>query len=249
MLELGNSIISVANIPTQRAAWTPSSIAGASWYDISDASSVLVERTGASATTVASVDGPVGTILDKSVNGKHFIAPSDGARPVLRVVSGKRAVQGDGAALWMQTSPALDLTQTWSHVGAWTATTTGHYAFGKSASSGGRAGLLYNGTVWTWRNAADSAHAALTSSSPAVAHVITLEKSSVLAARYNGVSQVAGFAPWDDTASSQRLAIMSARSDIVSSAFAGYFYGGLWVAAPLTAAERTLAEIWAGRLI
>jgi len=229
--------------------WTPAAISGASYYDVSNASSVLVERTGASATTQSSTDGPVGTLLDLSGNGRHLIAPSDAARPVLRVVSGKRALQGDDTTLWMQSTPAFDLTSTWSHVGAWKATSSGRYGFGKSATGSGRAGLLYNVSVWGWRNAADSAHSPLTTSSPASAHVLTIEKASVLAARFNGVSEVAGFAPYDDSASSQRLVLFSARSDFASAAWGGYFYGGVWVAGALSEADRASAERWAGALV
>lgn len=53
-------------------------------YDISDLSTLFVERTGASASTPASVDGVVGTVLDLSGNGNHAVAPSDEARPILR---------------------------------------------------------------------------------------------------------------------------------------------------------------------
>lgn len=48
-------------------------------------SSVLVEISGA--TTVASVDGPVGTILDLT-GGRHLTAPTDADRPTLRESGG-----------------------------------------------------------------------------------------------------------------------------------------------------------------
>jgi hypothetical protein len=53
-------------------------------YDISNLSTLFVERTGAAATTPASIDGPVGTVLDLSGNGCHRVAPSDAARAILR---------------------------------------------------------------------------------------------------------------------------------------------------------------------
>jgi hypothetical protein len=42
------------------------------------------ERTGAAATTPSMVGDPVGTIIDKSGNGRHRVASADAARPILR---------------------------------------------------------------------------------------------------------------------------------------------------------------------
>ena len=53
--------------------------------DISDLSKMFQERTGASATTPAVVDGPVGTIASQ-VNGHYAVVPTaDGRRPTLRL--------------------------------------------------------------------------------------------------------------------------------------------------------------------
>ena len=69
-------------------AWHPSSLfensEDGAVYDVSLASSLFQERTGASATTPAGVGDPVGTILDQSGNGNHAVAPSDAARPLLQ---------------------------------------------------------------------------------------------------------------------------------------------------------------------
>src|SRR5690606_34059523 len=65
-------------------------------YDISDLSSLFVERTGASASTPASIDGVVGTVLDLSGNGYHLTASSDAARPLLRQSGGLYSVEFDG---------------------------------------------------------------------------------------------------------------------------------------------------------
>lgn len=58
--------------------------AGGAWLDPSDLTTLFQERTGASATTASGVGDPVGTVLDKSGNSNHGIAPSDDARPVLQ---------------------------------------------------------------------------------------------------------------------------------------------------------------------
>lgn len=62
-------------------------------YDPSDSSTCFQERTGASATTPAGADDPVGTILDLSGNGNHRTAPSDAARPIRRT---------DGTYWWLE---------------------------------------------------------------------------------------------------------------------------------------------------
>ena len=64
--------------------WTPPLVEGLTvWLDPSDISTLFQERTGASASTPATLGDPVGTVLDKSGNGNHATAPSDGARPTL----------------------------------------------------------------------------------------------------------------------------------------------------------------------
>ena len=64
--------------------WNPKQVSNLiTWLDPSDRQTLFQERTGASATTICSLGDPVGTILDKSGNGNHATAPSDGARPTL----------------------------------------------------------------------------------------------------------------------------------------------------------------------
>lgn len=75
-------------------------------WDISVLSSLYVERTGGG-TTPASVDGVVGTIRDLSGNGNHMIAPSDGARAVLRQSGGISYLEADGVDDRYATSQAL----------------------------------------------------------------------------------------------------------------------------------------------
>lgn len=67
------------------------------WYDPSDLTTVFQERTGASATTPSVADGVVGTILDKSGNGNHWVAPSDAARPLLKTSGGLYWLEFDGS--------------------------------------------------------------------------------------------------------------------------------------------------------
>lgn len=78
-------------------------------YDISDLSTLFVERTGASASTPASVNGVVGTVLDLSGNGNHATAPSDAARPILRESNGLYWLEGDGVDDLLQTGPTFQV--------------------------------------------------------------------------------------------------------------------------------------------
>lgn len=65
-------------------------------FDISQLNTLFEERTGASATTPASVDGVVGTI--KSVhNTVYLTAPSDAARPTLKKIGSRYYLKFDGS--------------------------------------------------------------------------------------------------------------------------------------------------------
>jgi hypothetical protein len=62
------------------------------WYDPSDLST-LFEEDG---TTPASVDGPVGKILDKSGNGNHLLQTTETKCPTLRLAGGLYYLEFDG---------------------------------------------------------------------------------------------------------------------------------------------------------
>ena len=85
-------------------AWHPASLfensEDGAVYDVSLASSLFQERTGASATTPASIGDPVGTILDQSGNGNHAVAPSDAARPCYSAIL-------TGNCTWTTTEPMM----------------------------------------------------------------------------------------------------------------------------------------------
>jgi hypothetical protein len=60
------------------------------WLDPSDLTTMFTERTGASATTQASIDGPVGTVRNKGTIGGYWTSPdNDSKRPTLRSSGGK----------------------------------------------------------------------------------------------------------------------------------------------------------------
>ena len=78
MLSLGLSLTSVAVRGGGGVApWHPTDLTGlVALYDISDLSTLFVERTGASASTPSSVDGVVGTVLDpilRSAGGLYWL--------------------------------------------------------------------------------------------------------------------------------------------------------------------------------
>ena len=77
------------------------------WYDPSDLST-LFEEDG---TTPASVDGPVGKILDKSGNGNHLIQTTETKCPTLRLAGGLYYLEFDGVDDGLQAS-AIDFTGT-----------------------------------------------------------------------------------------------------------------------------------------
>lgn len=77
------------------------------WYDPSDLTT-LFEEDG---TTPASVDGPVGKILDKSGNGNHLIQTTETKCPTLKLASGLYYLEFDGVDDGLQ-SAAIDFTGT-----------------------------------------------------------------------------------------------------------------------------------------
>lgn len=92
--------VSVAALNGGAAApgFDPTTVTGVlAVYDISDLSSLFQERTGASATTAAVVDGPVGTVLNQVSGGPHLTAPSDAARPLLRQSGSYYYLEHDGS--------------------------------------------------------------------------------------------------------------------------------------------------------
>lgn len=84
--------------PTAASTWTPldPTTPAAIWLDIFDSNTLFQETTGASATTPAGVNDPVGTIANKGSSGGYAVAPADGNRPVLRQSGGLFYLEFDG---------------------------------------------------------------------------------------------------------------------------------------------------------
>lgn len=66
------------------------------FLDPSDITTMWEERTGASATTQSSVDGVVGTMLNKGTVGGYFTAAADTRRPILRQTGALFYLEFDG---------------------------------------------------------------------------------------------------------------------------------------------------------
>ena len=110
MIGIGATLFKVARTVGSRgfspAALFASGEEGA-WYDPSDLST-LFEEDG---TTPASVNGPVGKILDKSGNGNHLIQTTETKCPTLKLASGLYYLEFDGVDDGLQ-SAAVDFTGT-----------------------------------------------------------------------------------------------------------------------------------------
>lgn len=80
------------------------------WFDPSDLTTMKQERTGAAATTAASIDGPVGSWRNKGAKGGWATAPSNAARPILRKVGSFYRLDFDGVDdVLVLPTPAINL--------------------------------------------------------------------------------------------------------------------------------------------
>jgi hypothetical protein len=74
--------------------FSPLSLSPAAFWDVTDTSTLYQERGGG--TTLSVLDGVVGTIRDKSGNGRNLSNSTDAARPLLRSTSGYSNAEFDG---------------------------------------------------------------------------------------------------------------------------------------------------------
>jgi hypothetical protein len=126
------------------AVFSPADVSPLSWYDVAPAY-CYVERTGGG-TTLASVNGVVGTVRDRSGNAFHLQAPTDAARPLLR---------NSGALYWLEFDGVDDAMRAAFTVGTtfarYSAFASISYTGGERLYSGGSAtqGELSQGVVST----------------------------------------------------------------------------------------------------
>ena len=184
------------------------------------------------------VDLTIDSISIKLIPGYHALAPSDAARPILRA----GYVDTDGVDDWMQIFPTLNLGEQWWHVGGWQSNTSGKHSFATSNAGTNRASLRNASGAWSWRSSAD-ASVAIATGNCAVANVATLEQASTssISGRYNGGGDLT-ITPYDDSASTQGLALFSGNNASYDAGIAGRFYGGAFGTGTLTSTDRALLE-------
>lgn len=197
---------------------------------------------GANLITITAGGGSIAFTVHsfKAIPGYHALAPSDAARPILRA---GYYLDTDGTDDWMNVFPTLNLGEQWWHVGGWKQDlASAHYPFALSNQAGGKGALLLASSKYNWRNSADAVAALNTTNPTSSAHVLTIEDDTNIAARYNGVVESAAFAPFDDSAATQELALFSAFNNTYSNGIDGRFYGGAFGTGTLTSTDRALLE-------
>lgn len=176
----------------------------------------------------------------KSLPGYHALAPSDAARGILRSASGKYYLDLDGTDDWMNVFPTLNLGEQWWHVGGWQADANDDWYFSTSATyRGGPRALL---TRVDWTNSADVT-TQIFAGSVTTPHIVTIQQASTtsLSGRYNG-GTVTTITPYDDTGSSQGLALFTSSNSGFSAGLDGRFYGGAFGTGSISSSDRALLE-------
>ena len=209
-------------------------------YDPSDMASLFQDEAGLVPVTAAGQS--VRRMSDLSGNGAHLIAPSDAARPVLETDGTSWWIASDGVDDWMISTPLIDLSMVWTHVGGWRADAAGKSAFGTSSTNRGR--VRADGIGWRW-NRPDGGLTNIAPGDPLVANVLTLTRSAVdaIAGRYNGGTETSAI-PYDTSADIFGLSLFSSTHVSYASGFAGRFYGGVWINRVLDMDEREAMETW-----
>jgi hypothetical protein len=97
--------VTLTNGTTAKVDWVPPKRISSLELDLNAQLGTYQDRTGASAVTAADTDGDsVGSLLDQSGNGNHFVAASDGVRPTLKIdrVNGRRTLLFNGTDQYLQ---------------------------------------------------------------------------------------------------------------------------------------------------
>jgi hypothetical protein len=110
-------VLGGASVGGAASAFDPLSLSPYLWLDPSDLSTLFQERTGASATTPAGVDDPVGSMFDKGSAAVWWVAPSDAARPILRSAGGLYWLEFDGVDAGLSATVAVS--QPFDRVSGW----------------------------------------------------------------------------------------------------------------------------------
>lgn len=243
-----NAAFSKSTSPNYASLTTAIALAaGGAYYDPSVMSSLFQDA--AAAVPVTAAGQSVRRMNDLSGNGKHMIAPSDAARPVLtsEVVDGVTYwyLLVDGVNDFMVPSSAFNLGEVWWSVSGWNPDSFGNkYLFALSNAASNKSGFKLSSNAVQCRNAADTAFATVVSgmSSPAL-NVAVIEQTatgSITGKTLRGSSTT--LAPIDDSASTQGLALFSSGNTAWSLGMSGKFYGGVWAPGTISTPNRDIVE-------
>ena len=185
---------------------------------------------------------------DTNLYFNHALAPSDAARPLLTVSGGLAYLTTDGVDDWMNVTPTLNLGEAWWHVGGWRSDTNGRFSFATSSEGNGRSAMRYLNSVWSWADTVPL-FVTLANGTPATTNVATIQQTATasISGRYNGGSATT-ITPYDDSASTQGLALFSIQNAAAGNLMAGRFYGGAFAPGSLSTTDRAILERFAATL-
>jgi hypothetical protein len=184
-----------------------------------------------SANFVGSIDNVIVQELPASIDRKYYL-------------------DTDGSDDWMEVKPTLNLGEQWWHVGAWQGDTPFRMMFATSStftffSALNIANPPANGLRWA---DATGTFVSISGTSVATPSVITVEQhdTNSLSAKVNGISTVDSITPYDDSGSTQGLALFSANNSSFNSGIDGRFYGGSWGQGQVDYDELTVLQDYLG---
>jgi hypothetical protein len=231
-------------------------------YDPSDLSTLFADAAG---TTPATVDGPVGRVLDVSGRGNHLIQSVADSRPTLRLIDGRYSLQFDGVDDHLVTVATLNLTSSaritvCAAIRALNLTSAGSAGIGMVVNHNGTGAAAWSIQVpdTTTGRINFSSSGTTSSTRSAVIRGLSAPRSMVL----TGSADIA--APYsrlrlDGTAAAENLLSQNSgpyasatlavgrQSDGAVRYFSGHLYGLIIRGAASTAREIAIAEQWAAR--
>ncbi|MBW7896522.1 MAG: hypothetical protein H3C27_15550 [Opitutaceae bacterium] len=231
-------------------------------YDPSVLSSLFADSAG---TTPATVDGPVGRVLDLSGRGSHLVQSVADSRPTLRLIDGRYSLQFDGVDDHLVSAAALNLTATsrltvCAAIRALNLTSAGSAGIGMVVNHNGTGAAAWSIQVpdTTTGRINFSSSGTASSTRSAVISGLSAPRSMVLtgtadiAAPYSRL-RLDGAAPASNTLSQNSGPYASAplavarQSDAAVRHFNGHLYGLIIRGVVSSDREITFAERWAAK--
>jgi hypothetical protein len=231
-------------------------------YDPSVLSSLFADSAG---TTPATVDGPVGRVLDLSGRGNHLVQSVADSRPTLRLIDGRYSLQFDGVDDHLVSAAALNLTATsrltvCAAIRALNLTSAGSAGIGMVVNHNGTGAAAWSiqvpdtttGRINFSSSGSPSATRSAVISGLAAPRSMVLTGSADIAAPYSHL-RLDGAAPASNVLSQNSGPYASAtlavgrQSDSAVRHFNGHLYGLIIRGASSSAREIAIAEQWASR--